>query len=116
MSVFNRLIAEMAEASLDWVRNGPTSLAIIACSSAARAAGFGPSRLTALRSRSSAGRDVPRDQRDVACNARRAALRPARAPNASASVIALPDKRLAPLAPPTASPQAYRPGTRVSSI
>jgi len=32
-------------------------------------------------------------------------LRPARAPNTSASVMALPDSRLAPLAPPTASPQ-----------
>ena len=47
-----------------------------------------------------------------AVRAAAAALLPARAPNTKASVMALPDRRVAPLAPPTASPAANRFGTR----
>ena len=46
--------------------------------------------------------------------ARSAALLPARRPNTSASVMALPESRFAPFAPPTASPATSKPGTSVS--
>ena len=45
----------------------------------------------------------------VLARLRGAALRPARWPNTRASVMALPESRLAPLAPPTASPAAKSP-------
>ena len=45
--------------------------------------------------------------------ARAAAVRPAWRPNTNASVMALPESRFAPLAPPTASPATSRPGTSV---
>ena len=50
---------------------------------------------------------------EVIAVTRAAALRPAWRPNTNASVMALPDSRLAPLAPPTASPATSRPGTSV---
>ena len=40
----------------------------------------------------------------------------ARRPNTKASVMALPDNRLAPLAPPTTSPATNRPGTSVAML
>jgi len=44
--------------------------------------------------------------------ARAAAVRPACRPNTNASVMALPDSRFAPLAPPTASPRPADPAPR----
>ena len=61
-------------------------------------------------------RRVPRRPRTADPAPELRALRPAARPNASASVMALPDSRLAPLAPPTASPAANSPGTPVAIV
>ena len=106
-------IVASARVSLSAVRNGPTSSAMVACRvwiiAAVLRSGPPSAATSAIASRASAGRNAWRPPR-----ARSAALRPARRPNTSASVIALPDSRLAPLAPPTASPATRRPGTSVS--
>ena len=102
-----------ARSSFAPVRNGPTSSAMAACSSTIIAAELGRrGRLAAAHQRDRARRGSPAERSfALARAARAAALRPARRPNTSASVTALPESRLAPLAPPTASPAAKRPGT-----
>jgi N-methylhydantoinase A len=98
--------ARAAERNPVSVRNGPTSADMIACNCRTSVATLGCSRRVARDSRSSAGRAARGLHRIVCRAALCAALAPARAPNTRASVMALPDSRLAPLAPPTASPQA----------
>ena len=108
-------IAASARASLAAVRNGPTSSAMVACKLWIMAAVLMSLPLPLPASRSSAGRAAGGRNACARMRATRsAALFPARAPNTSASVMALPDNRLAPLAPPTASPATNRPGTSVS--
>ena len=107
---------ERARSSSSSVRSGPTSsdmvgLQALRSSSAVLGASFG--RGAAIRSMASRAASRPdRDGLRAPWRAPRRCGRPAR-PNTSASVMALPDSRLAPLAPPTASPATSRPGSSV---
>jgi hypothetical protein len=106
-------ICESARSSLACVRKGPTSSDMMVWSVSSIAAVFGASWRSSPRSRSSVSRTSEAVGARIAF-AREAAVRPAWRPNTRASVIALPESRLAPFAPPTASPATRRPGTTVS--
>ena len=94
------------------VRSGPTSSAMVACRRCSISAVLGMSFGGSLRIRSTVARAAPfAAGTDFIAFARAAAVRPAWRPNTNASVMALPESRFAPFAPPTASPATSRPGT-----
>ena len=104
-----------ARLSFASVRNGPTSSAIVACSAASMAAVLMSRRSTVAAQqieRRACRRGLERLPVHALARDRRR-VRPAWRPNTNASVMALPERRLAPLAPPTASPATNRPGTSV---
>ena len=104
-----RSIRASAADNFSPLRNGPAFSHMSLCSSTCSEIGVAapaPSLQAEPRKRSSAALRTSHANESCVCLRLRAALDPARSPKTKASVMALPDKRLAPLAPPTASPAA----------
>ena len=107
-------LAANARRKPSFVRNGPTSRCIMACKSAIASVGLAPTSGRRAVSSSTARNGVAASLTPLTSSEADAANRPASSPNTNASVMAFPDSRLAPFAPPTASPAAKRFFTLVS--